>query len=190
VGAARLLGPSKRFSVSVDPREVVLGTEVKLLARMLGPDFKPTSEEEALLRLERLDADEQRSLEIQAIRNPARPEYYEATIEARELGEHRISLIDREEEVASAVYRVVVPQLEYADPRMDRQRLQQIAQLSGGKYYEAKDAADVAGGVEALEREVPISAEREPLWDHRWVLALFTFLLTVEWILRKVFRLP
>ena len=190
VGAARLLGPSKRFSVSVDPREVVLGNEVKILARMLGPDFKPTSEEEALLILERVEDSDGRPLEIHAIRNPVRPEYYEASIEARALGEHRISLIDREEEVASTVFRAVVPQLEYADPRMDRTRLQQIAALSGGKYHEVTDAANVAEEVEALEREVPISAEREPLWDHRWVLALFVLLLTVEWILRKVVRLP
>ncbi len=190
VGAARLLGPSKRFSVSVDPREVVLGNEVKLLARMLGPDFKPTSEEEAKLLLERVEGADGRPQEIMAIRNPARPEYYEATTEARELGEHHVSLIDREEEVASVVYRVVVPQLEYSDPRMDRARLQQIAQLSGGKYHDVTDAADVADDVEALEREVPISADREPLWDQRWVLALFALLLTVEWILRKVFRLP
>ncbi len=190
VGAARLLGPSKRFSISVDPQEVVLGTDVKVLARLLGPDFKPTSEEEALLKLERVDSSGDRETEIQAIRNLARPEYYEATIEARELGEHRISLIDREEEVANTLFRVVVPQLEYADPRMDRTRLVQIAEFSGGKYYDVVAAADVADGVEALEREVPISAEREPIWDSRWVLVLFALLLTVEWILRKVVRLP
>ncbi|MGE4620102.1 MAG: hypothetical protein AAEJ04_09875 [Planctomycetota bacterium] len=190
VGAARLLGPSKRFSVSVDPREVVLGNEVKVLARLLGPDFKPTSEEEAFLSLERVEPPGERSTEIQAVRNLARPEYYETSIEARELGEHRISLIDREEEVASTLFRVVVPQLEYADPRMDRSRLQQIAALSGGKYHDIADAAGVADEVEALEREVPISADREPLWDSRWVLALFALLLTVEWILRKVVRLP
>ncbi|MBC8262122.1 MAG: VWA domain-containing protein [Planctomycetia bacterium] len=190
VGASRLLGPSKRYSVSVDPREAILGSEVNVLARLLGPDFKPTSDEEVELQLERVDPPGGSSLKVSALRNPARQEYYGVTLETRELGEHRIALIDREKEVASATYRVVVPQLEYADPRMDQQRLTRIAEFSGGKYYLAQDASNVADSIEVLEREVPISADREPLWDTRLILALFTLLLTVEWILRKVFRLP
>ncbi len=190
VGASRLLGPSKRYSVSVDPREAILGGEVNVLARLLGPDFKPTTDEEVSLELERIDPPGEIPLKIVALRNPARPEYYGVTLEARDLGEHRIALFDREKEVASASYRVVVPQLEYADPRMDEQRLRQMAALSGGTYHHARDAAGLIDAVEVLEREVPISADREPLWDTRTVLMLFIFVLTVEWILRKVFRLP
>ncbi|MGB1070786.1 MAG: hypothetical protein ACPG1Z_03895, partial [Planctomycetota bacterium] len=190
VGASRLLGPSKRFSVSVDPREAILGGEVNILARLLGPDFKPTSDEEVSLELERIDPPGEVPLKISALRNPARPEYYGVTVEARDLGEHRISLFDREKEVASASYRVVVPQLEYADPRMDEVRLKQVAASSGGTYHPARLAGDLVDKIEVLEREVPISADREPLWDTRWVLLLFVLVLTVEWILRKVFRLP
>ena len=190
VGASRLLGPSKRFSVSVDPREAILGGEINILARLLGPDFKPTSDEEVSLELERVDPPGEVPLKISALRNPARPEYYGVTVEARDLGEHRISLFDREKEVASANYRVVVPQLEYADPRMDEVRLKQVAASSGGTYHPARLAGELVDKIEVLEREVPISADREPLWDTRWVLLLFVLVLTVEWILRKVFRLP
>ena len=190
VGASRLLGPSKRYSVSVDPREAILGGEVNVLARLLGPDFKPTSDEEVALELERIDPPGEIPEKITALRNPARPEYYGVTLEAGDLGEHRIALFDREKEVASANFRVVVPQLEYADPRMDEIRLRQIAASSGGTYLPAREAANLVDEVEVLEREVPISADREPLWDTRWVLLLFALVLTVEWILRKVFRLP
>ena len=148
------------------------------------------SDEEVSLELERIDPPGEIPLKVKALRNPARPEYYGVTLEARDLGEHRIALFDREEEVANASFRVVVPQLEYADPRMDEGRLRQMAALSGGTYHHARDAGGLIDAVEVLEREVPISADRQPLWDTRWVLLLFIFVLTVEWILRKVFRLP
>lgn len=189
VSAGRLLGSSKRFSVSTDQREYVLGARIKVLARALGTDFKPTRDEQQTLEVERTDPPGEEKSMVQAVQNPARPEYYETTVEAREIGDHRISLLDREEPVASTLYRVVVPQMEYADPRMDRPRLERVARLSGGSYHRIGDAMKVPPLIETIEKEIPISEEREPLWDTRWVLLLFVGLLSVEWILRKVFRL-
>ncbi|HIN80979.1 MAG TPA: VWA domain-containing protein, partial [Planctomycetes bacterium] len=189
VSAGRLLGSSKRFSVSTDQREYVLGARIKVLARTLGSDFKPTRDEEQTLEVERTDPPGEEKSVVQAVQNPARPEYFETTIEAREIGDHKISLLNREEAVASTLYRVVVPQMEYADPRMDRPRLERVARLSGGSYHRVGDATKVPPLIVTIEKEIPISEEREPLWDTRWVLLLFVGLLTVEWVLRKVFRL-
>jgi len=174
--------------VSTDREEYVLGESVTILARVLGRDFKPTRAEEQILEVGRESGGEE--VEVTAIQNPARPEYYEVTVEATELGEHTVVLPgDGSEEGARAKYRVVVPQLEYEDPRMDRARLVKIASLSGGKYHDLGQARAVIDEVQPFEREVPISEDRSPLWDETWLLILFVSLLTAEWLLRKVFRL-
>lgn len=186
--AGRLLGESKRFSVSTDQREYTLGGSIRVLARALGRDFKPTRDEERELEIERIGTSEPPA-EVTAIQNPARPEYYEVTLEAKELGEHKVTLSDGSEEVAHTTYRVVVPQLEYEDPRMDRARLTEIARLSGGSYHEIGETRAVVDEVKPFEKEVPISEERQPLWDTKWLLLAFISLLTAEWLLRKAFRL-
>ena len=159
-----------------------------VLARVLGRDFKPTRAEEQILTLE--VGEEAAEAELTAIQNPARPEYYEVSVDAKELGEHTVVLPgDGSEPGAQAKYRVVVPQLEYENPTMDRSRLQEIARLSGGSYHEIGEARAVIEEVKPFEKEVPISEERSPLWDEKWLLLLFVSLLTAEWLLRKVFRL-
>ncbi|MFQ5654759.1 MAG: VWA domain-containing protein [Planctomycetota bacterium] len=187
--AGRLLGKTRRFSVSTDQNEYTLGAEVRILARALDSEFKPTREEERILQLERVEPRGEGRTEVTAAQNPARPEYYEATVEARELGDHRVTLEEAGEEVASAVYRVVVPELEYAEPRMDRPRLEEIAKLSAGSYHEIYDAASIPDGIDPIEREIPISSETEPLWNKYWLLLLFVALLALEWMIRKGFRL-
>ena len=188
ISAGRLLGDSKRFSVSTDRDEYTLGEPVNVLARVLGRDFKPTRAEEQLLQLE--SGDDEPSVELTAVQNPARPEYYEVTVDAQELGEHIVRLPgDGSEPGAQAKYRVVVPQLEYENPTMDEARLQEIARLSGGSYHEVRESRAVIDEVKPFEKEVPISEERSPLWDRQWLLLLFVSLLTAEWLLRKVFRL-
>lgn len=185
--AGRLLGETKQYSISTDQREYTLGGTVKILARALGRDFKPTRQEDRTLEIERADSDDPAQT-VTAVQNPARPEYYEVAVEAKELGEHTVRFEDGIGD-ASAQYRVVVPQLEYDDPRMDRERLREIARLSGGSYHEIGETRALVEGVTPFEKEVPISEERQPLWDTRWLLLAFISLLTLEWLLRKVFRL-
>ena len=185
----RLLGKTPRFTLSTDQREYTLGGQVRIQARVLDREFKPTREEEVKIFLQREGARDNERREVIAGQIAARPEYYEATIEANELGSHRVWLEDREREVASFGYRVVVPQLESAEPQMDRPRLQQIAALSKGNYYELDEAARIPDNVDLYVRPIPISSESTPLWDSTWFLLLFVAIITLEWILRKVFRL-
>ncbi len=187
--AGRLLGKSKRFSVHTDQREYTLKSLMRLQARVLDERFKPVKNSETQIYIEKLNNLDGEREEITALQVPSRPEYFETSAEARELGDHRVWIEDRGEEVASTTFRVVVPQLEYGEPRMDRPRLVKIAAASGGSYHEVYEVESLLSKIEAMEKEIPISSQSESLWDSRWLLALFMAVLTLEWILRKVFRL-
>ena len=128
--AGRLLGQKKRFNISTDQREYTLGSPIRVLSRVLDQSYKPLSVEEYTVQSERLDPPGDGSGTMTAVQNPGRPEFFETTLDANELGVHRLWLEDREEEVASTTYRVVVPQVEFAEPRMDRPRLEKIARIS------------------------------------------------------------
>ncbi|MGE3163439.1 MAG: VWA domain-containing protein [Planctomycetota bacterium] len=187
--AGRLLGKTQRFAVSTDQREYTLGQDVRVLVRALDREFKPMKEADRPVFLERVDPPLAERKEVVAVQVAARPEYYETVVPALELGEHKVWIEDREEDVASANYRVVVPQLEYAEPRMDRPRLRQIAERSGGSYHEVYEVGRLADRIESVERQIPISSEHRSLWDSWWLLVSIAALLTLEWVLRKVFRL-
>lgn len=187
--AGRLLGQTHRFSVSTDQQEYTLGADARVLARVLDRNFKPIRDETYAVGVQRVDPPGEGRRSLEAVQLPARPEYFEATLTLGELGEHRVSLHDGDTEVASASFRVVVPQLEYAEPTMDRARLQRIAERSGGSYHEIHEVQSVAAAIEPLERETLLSSEQRPLWDHYGWLLLVVLFLTVEWVLRKVYRL-
>lgn len=186
----RLLGKTPRFTLHSDEREYTLGETVRISAKVLDREFKPTKDPEVSIFIEREDdtgAEGRR--EIVASQIPARPAYYEATIEAKELGSHRVWIEERDQEVASHSYRVTVPQLERSEPQMDRPRLQQIAALSGGLYHEITEATKIPDVVQEYTKDIPIHSESTPLWDSPWLLLLFVAIITLEWVLRKVFRL-
>ncbi|MFN0059703.1 MAG: VWA domain-containing protein [Planctomycetota bacterium] len=189
VSTGRLLGQKQRFSVSTDQRDYPLGSTVRILARVLDEKFKPLRDESYPVLYERGDATERARNEVRAVQVPGRPEYFEVAIEARELGEHKVWIEHLESEAASTTYRVLVPQVEYQEPRMDQARLQKIARLSSGSYHDLAQAEALLDKVQPYQLEVAVPAESTPLWDRWGFIVALVSLLAVEWILRKVFRL-
>lgn len=81
---------------------------------------------------------------------------------------------------------VVTPSLrEFNNAQLDVGLLSRIADASGGSYFNLSDVEGLANAVEftpnAYSREIQID-----LWDQPWLLALLIFLLSADWIARRL----
>jgi hypothetical protein len=78
--------------------------------------------------------------------------------------------------------------LEFQETRANTVLLQQIAQRSGGRYFDAADAgqlpAAVADGPDFIPEQRYVQRDIE-LWNIVWLLALAVLLFALEWYLRK-----
>ena len=78
--------------------------------------------------------------------------------------------------------------VEFQRTTMDQQLLRQVAQRSGGKYYDAEDLEQLPGDLRALPDFKPVTATRSSelrLANAGWVLVLVVLLFSLEWFVRK-----
>jgi uncharacterized membrane protein len=74
--------------------------------------------------------------------------------------------------------------VEFQDPRPDAARLEQLAQVSGGKVlHDARELAQLLGSYQTVPGEAVV--HRAPVWDNAALWVLLLALLTIEWILRR-----
>ncbi len=79
--------------------------------------------------------------------------------------------------------------LELSDVSCNRDLLQQIAEASGGRVFNA-DEIDQLPELLRSEAETESKTSETPLWNHWSMLMLFFGLMTLEWIVRKLSGLP
>ena len=73
---------------------------------------------------------------------------------------------------------------EHASLRRNTALLQRLAELSGGRYMEADNVAELATLVRQSRAGIT-EIERRPLWDAPFVFLLLLLLKTIEWLLRR-----
>jgi hypothetical protein len=90
--------------------------------------------------------------------------------------------------VSTTTFRVEPPKREIDEPSLNRPLLTELARLTSGQVFEL---ADVHRLDEAITmREVTRTLEsRDELWDAPLLFTIIVLCLTVEWVLRKLYRM-
>ncbi len=118
---------------------------------------------------------------------------YTAIYPAVEVGVYQIwvgpDVIGEEKERAYATFEVKMPTREFEDPLMDRKSLEGIAAASHGTFLPLYDLDQLPEKVNQPSEVLKRESKEKDLWNSPGVFLLFALLITLEWVLRKKFRL-
>jgi uncharacterized membrane protein len=178
----------RRFVIRTDRRVYGYGQAVMTRITVLDSDL--LAGQEPTLRLVMQDAEGFAVAHFEAQRLSAESNLFDGTIVPPRVGRFTIkaqNIAPRPgERESSAVIRVDKPDLEARRPNADHGVLARIAEATGGRVV-ALDELDVEFA-RIKDRSVRIPDDVvEPLWDSKLVLLLFSLMISVEWVLRKVF---
>jgi len=74
--------------------------------------------------------------------------------------------------------------LEYQSTQLNEALLKQIADISGGVYYNINNIFELPKSLKEAKESI-VSTKEKSIWDNAWLLGFIVALLTTEWLLRK-----
>ncbi len=182
----KLLG-ARRYRISVDKDRYTRGEKVQVFVNAYDEKFEPRHDE----RIEvSVDPPAGERLRITLVRDKTRAGYYEGEYTPTDTGPYKIWAGEEDESTrAYARFSVYIPDREEEDPSLDEATLKELAAESNrGIYFTLDDVGRLPKEVQKSELQLTETKE-DDLWDSPLVYLLFALLITVEWILRKVFRM-
>lgn len=178
----RLLGGKRRVSILLDRESFPLGKPVEVTAKLLDRNFIPLETGEVTGHL-RDSAGEDRSFSLQPVAGKAG--LYRGVVIPASPGAYELRVGEELGEAASETITVELPNLEFQDPRMDEGFLREVAESTGGRYYDLGELHELPDAIPDRRETVLVSSAPTALWDSPAVLALLAGLLIVEWFFRK-----
>ena len=190
----RSLQGKSRGVLDSDRQEYELGQDVTLNATVLDEKFEESTQP-ILPGILRDENGRTRPLEFRLL--PGQPGQYESTFVAQQTGsfEVRLDLGGGDETIVAPInFRVDQPRIETSRFWLNQDLLKQIAAESNGAYVTVDELDKLPGLIPSQETRTEVRTTPQPLWGasdflRYLVFALPVFLLTLEWALRKWFRL-
>lgn len=207
VGHNRLLGDERRYELTLERSTFTLGERVTVRARRWDDNFqKLAGVEEVPIQHETEDGTLE-TVPLQAV--PNTPGEFEGSFVASRLGAHRIWFETdgsggKPGKAALVSFDVSVPQRELENPAMDVGTLQGLWDESGAsaasargpdrtareQFFHLWELNAVAGAIPERTRILSGVDAVYRLWDTWLVFFLLLGLLCLEWVVRKLTRLP
>lgn len=183
---SKKLGQRKLTFVASQP-VYEIGEQVRLNLRVLDPTLLQQLPEQ--IRVELLDDTGQVIRQEMIRRQAGQTELYTAAWTADRVGRFRAHLpsVAGGIDAMQVPVEVAVPRLELLQPQVDRTLLSRLASETMGQSVTIDQSRTVLpAAITSMAQIIPIDTE-EPLWDAPLALGLFVLLITLEWVLRKVY---
>ncbi len=171
--------------LTTDRREYTFGEPVRLRVRFLDERLAPAEDDGVTVVVEHAGHRTQR---LMLQRSEGRRGVFEAVLARPGIGSYHawVAVPTLPDAAPSLSFSVVAPPGEFEQTQTDLPSLRQAARLTGGRVYTPATAArlrrDLPPG-----RQVPIEPlPPRPLWNQWPLLFVFLFVLTTEWVLRKL----
>lgn len=182
---AKKLG-QRRFMLATLRPAYELGEQVRVSLRVLDPELLKQLPEQVGVTI--TDASGNAVRQETMMRQEGQNDLYVASWTADAIGQFALRLPALAGgEGAEQPITVKVPRLELSNPAIDRTLLTRLASETGGEvvpYDQARARLPIL--IPSAAKIVPIDTS-ERLWDAPLALLIFVLLITLEWVLRKVY---
>jgi len=191
VGRSKVLGGRYPFTLLTDKGAYRTGDRVVVTAKMVGGDDAAATITQLRGEVEVPGAS---PLPIELEPLAQQSDALEASFQATEAGTYTIRVVPAGAEGDAALrpatlsFRVEPPRQELDKPKLNRALLEEIARTSGGSSFSLADIDRIpdAFKVKQVER---VLQYRDEMWDAPILFGGFVSLVTLEWLLRKRFRM-
>jgi len=182
----KLAGSRNRVMLLTDRDRFQPGEAVVVTVRLLDEKFQPLLQPGTDLSVSSAGKGP-RTLTLEPMEN--RPGYYQGRFIADQPGtvQLSVSLAARSGEPLRATRDIAISpsDVELSNPVMRRAALVELAEQTGGKYYDIDAGRDLPREIEDRSQTMIVRERPRPLWDNAYVFAALVGLLTVEWIVRR-----
>jgi uncharacterized membrane protein len=183
---SKKLGQRRVTMASVRP-VYELGEQVRVTMRVLDPQLLQQLPDQ--IRVEIVDSTGRVVRQEPLLRQEGQPDLYILSYSADQIGKFtaRLPAMASGMEQTELPLEIAVPRLELAQPEIDRTTLSRIATETRGQVVELSQARqNLPELIPSAAKVIPIETS-QPLWDAPLAMILFVFLITAEWLLRKVY---
>ncbi|MGA2581845.1 MAG: VWA domain-containing protein [Tepidisphaeraceae bacterium] len=177
----RKLG-ERKLTFTRDQDVYELGKQVTMEVRVLSPELLPQISPPIMVQIVD-DATGQVVRRLELNRQEGQEDVFSGSFTADKVGNFSANLPRIDNEDLSATYKVETPSLELVQPQVDAAALSRLATETPIPYSQAASKLPM---IHSAARIIPIDSS-QPLTGAPLALVVFALLLTVEWVVRKMF---
>ncbi|MDG0993931.1 MAG: hypothetical protein P8O22_04265 [Akkermansiaceae bacterium] len=186
---SRLMGEHKRIRLETDRGTYQSGAQVQLYAHVLDDAFDPVNQSGFEVNVTHQDAADSPPQRVTLRPDLSNPGLYEGYFSPLQPGRYRMEANSADAEISSTTeFQVADINSEMANTDMQRDRLQKMADLSGGTYLTAMDFHKLQSLLNSEPHTSTVRTDRS-LWDNGWIIFLLVTLMGFEWIVRRRYDL-